>query len=91
MLAEPFVHFAPGHGRLMSRTDVERYRDAFGALLDCAAGNAPVAECAAGWSRDAAALFDPTTGGAAMAQEYAAYYVESILRKPEARPAWCKA
>jgi glyoxylase-like metal-dependent hydrolase (beta-lactamase superfamily II) len=90
MLKEPFIHFAPGHGRLMSRTDVESYRTAFGALLDCAAGAAPAAECASAWSRSATPLFDSTTGWAAMAQEYAAYYVENILRKPESRPAWCQ-
>jgi hypothetical protein len=90
MLAQPFIYFAPGHGKLMSRVDVESYRTAFGALLDCAAGAAPAAECAAGWSRSAAPLIDSTTGSAGMAQEYAVYYVEDILRKPESRPAWCQ-
>lgn len=90
MLAQPFVHFAPGHGRLMSRADVESYRAAFDALLDCAAGADAAADCAAAWSRSAAPLLDATTGSAGMAKDYAAYYVENILRKPEARPAWCK-
>ena len=90
MLAQPFVHFAPGHGRLMNRADVEAYRAAFNGLLDCAAGSGPAAACAAAWSRDAAPLLDPTTGQAGMAQDYARYYVENILRKPEARPAWCR-
>src|SRR5262249_20682476 len=65
MLAQPFVYLAPGHGRLMSRADVEVYRTAFNALLDCAAGSGRAAECAAAWSRNAAPLLDATTGSAA--------------------------
>lgn len=52
-LAElPFQRVLPGHGPLLDRSGFERYRQAFGRLLSCAAGPATEAECAAGWIDD---------------------------------------
>lgn len=89
ILATPFETAIPGHGRAMTRADVTRYRDAFAALLDCAAGDAPVEACARSWAVAAAPLLDEASGSAADAESYARYYIGSVLRKPEARPAWC--
>lgn len=82
VLATPFVRAIPGHGREMTRADITLYRDAFGALLDCAASNAPAATCADAWSAAARPLLDDQSGDAIAASRYAGYYVENILRKP---------
>lgn len=90
MLKQPFTTLIPGHGRQMVRGDLERYRDAFNGLISCAATPATPDACAASWADGVAPLLDDqATPGAAKA--YARYYVESILRKPESRPAWCAA
>jgi glyoxylase-like metal-dependent hydrolase (beta-lactamase superfamily II) len=91
LLATPFEQLAPGHGRMMTRADVTLYRDAFGALLDCASSLASAEACADQWSKAAAPLLDESSGDAGQASAYAGYYVENILRKTEARPAWCPA
>jgi glyoxylase-like metal-dependent hydrolase (beta-lactamase superfamily II) len=86
VLGQPFAHVAPGHGRLMVRADVVRYREAFNALLACAKGTGPAATCARAWASAAAPLQDDPTRDLAGAIEYATYYVEEILRKPTKRP-----
>lgn len=91
MLATPFVQLIPGHGRIMSRSDVEAYRDAFGALLDCAAGSATPAVCAAAWAVSATPLLDASSGNTAQAETYARYYVENVLRNLQSRQSWCRA
>jgi glyoxylase-like metal-dependent hydrolase (beta-lactamase superfamily II) len=91
IVGSSFKRLAPGHGRMMDRADVTLYRDAFGALLDCAASPAEAESCADQWSKASSPLLDEASGGADQAKVYAHYYVENILRKPEARPAWCKA
>ncbi|MEQ1782406.1 MAG: MBL fold metallo-hydrolase [Hyphomonadaceae bacterium] len=70
VLATPFDRAIPGHGREMTRADVTLYRDAFNALLDCAA---------------AAPLLDDQSGDAGQAVAYAGYYVENILRAGKTR------
>jgi glyoxylase-like metal-dependent hydrolase (beta-lactamase superfamily II) len=89
MLGTPFVQLAPGHGRMMSRGDVEAYRDAFGALLDCAAGSSSPAVCAAAWAVSATPLLDVSSGSTTQAETYARYYVETVLRNPQSRQSWC--
>ncbi len=91
ILATPFKQLAPGHGRMINRADVTLYRDAFGALLDCAAASSEAELCADQWSKAAAPLLDEASGGSARAKGYAQYYVENTLRKPETRPPWCAA
>lgn len=80
ILATPFTRLAPGHGRELTRPEVQLYRDAFNALLDCAAGDAPAAACADGWAASTAPLLDAASGGEAAARSYAAYYVGEVLR-----------
>ena len=90
IVATRFDQLAPGHGRMMTRADVALYRDAFGALLDCAAGSTAAGDCADQWARAAAPLLDDSSGDVRQANAYARYYVENVLRKPEAEPAWCQ-
>jgi glyoxylase-like metal-dependent hydrolase (beta-lactamase superfamily II) len=90
VLATPFDQLAPGHGRMMTRADVTLYRDAFGALLDCASSPASAEACADQWAKAAVPLLDESSGGIGQANAYARYYVENILRKPDAKPAWCE-
>lgn len=80
VLATPFERAVPGHGREMTRADVTLYRDAFVALLECAAGDAPEAACARAWALSAAPLLDDAAADAGQAEAYARYYVENILR-----------
>lgn len=47
--ATPFANLVPGHGPVMTRADFRRWRGGFEAFLDCAAGDAPLAGCTAGW------------------------------------------
>jgi glyoxylase-like metal-dependent hydrolase (beta-lactamase superfamily II) len=89
VLATPFIRAIPGHGREMTRADIALYRDAFGALLDCAATDRPSDTCASAWSATAQPLLDGQSGDAAAAGRYARYYVENVLRAPGARPDWC--
>jgi glyoxylase-like metal-dependent hydrolase (beta-lactamase superfamily II) len=80
ILHSPFKRLVPGHGHEMNRAEVELYRTAFNALLDCASGDAPVAACADAWAASAAPLLDEASGGEAAAKSYAAYYAGEILR-----------
>jgi glyoxylase-like metal-dependent hydrolase (beta-lactamase superfamily II) len=91
VLATSFTQLAPGHGRMMTRADVTLYRDAFAALLDCASGSTTAGICADQWADSAAPLLDEASGDTGQAQAYARYYVENVLRRPGAKPAWCKA
>lgn len=89
ILATPFERAIPGHGREMTRADVTLYRDAFNALLACASSPAPAGDCASAWTEAASPLMDPLSGDAASSNNFARYYVESVLRRPDARPTWC--
>jgi glyoxylase-like metal-dependent hydrolase (beta-lactamase superfamily II) len=88
VLVLPFEHLAPGHGRLLARAEVVLYRDAFTALLDCAASPEENGVCAERWAAAIAPLLD-SDGETSRAEAYAGYYLEHILRKPETRPAGC--
>ena len=50
--ATPFRVAMPGHGAPMTRAQFDAYRRAFSAFRGCVGGDAPAAECAAGWTRD---------------------------------------
>jgi len=91
MAMKSFTRLAPGHGRMMTRADVTLYRDAFAAFLDCSSGSTAAESCADQWAKAVTPLLDEASGDAGQAQVYARYYVENVLRKPEAKPAWCKA
>lgn len=87
VLAAPFASVIPGHGRIMTRADVTAYRDAFNALVDCAAGTADAGVCAEAWTTSIAPLQDEQEKDGRAARDYARYYVENVLRRPSTRPA----
>lgn len=83
-----FTRLVPGHGQVMSRGDFERYRGAFGNLLDCAASDRAQAACAEGWLADLGALLPATEH--AFARQLLDYYLDAALRAdPASRAALC--
>lgn len=88
--ALPFETLVPGHGTPMTRTDFGRWRSAFGALLDCAAGTGPPRACADGWIAGVAPLLPAAEHGRARAM--LDYYIGEQLRAaPERRDRFCPA
>ena len=83
-----FTRLVPGHGPPLDRAGVERYRRAFGTLLDCAASGRSKESCADGWIGDLGPLLPET--GQAFARQLLDYYVETVLRAtPAARAGLC--
>jgi glyoxylase-like metal-dependent hydrolase (beta-lactamase superfamily II) len=81
--AQPFDRLVPGHGPVLDRAGVARYRRGFDALLACAATKAPAGECIAGWHREV----DPLLRGAKereAADALLKYYLGQVLRGPDA-------
>ena len=89
VLAEPFRLVVPGHGPVMGRAEVERYRTALGAFIDCARGTTEAETCAGDW---AAAVSDlqETEFNRGQAAGFAAYYV-GMLRESGGSSAYCRA
>jgi glyoxylase-like metal-dependent hydrolase (beta-lactamase superfamily II) len=80
----------PGHGEPMDRAQVASYRSALSAFIDCAASNAPKAECAARWVDGVSSLLSGEANEAAQAQSLATYYVD-MLRANGGRSEHCSA
>jgi glyoxylase-like metal-dependent hydrolase (beta-lactamase superfamily II) len=79
----------PGHGEPMGRAQVASYRSALSAFIDCAASNAPKAECAAAWVDGVSSLLSGEANEAAQAQSLATYYVD-MLRANGGRSEHCR-
>jgi glyoxylase-like metal-dependent hydrolase (beta-lactamase superfamily II) len=73
----------PGHGAPMHRLEFERYRRAYGNLLECAGGAKSKEECAAGWIHDAGDLI--ADSGRSYAKKLMASYVDGSLRADPAK------
>ncbi len=86
----PFETLVPGHGKPMSRAQFAQYRKAFDALMVCSNSDAPVAQCAAGWAKDAGPLLEANGMDAKDAGDFAGQYVEHILRPNGGNSARCK-
>ncbi len=82
---EPFARLVPGHGPVLDRVGFERYREAFGRLLDCAASEATVETCAAGWTQDLGPLLEGSEP--AFVRSLLDYYVGQVLRAGAERDA----
>lgn len=83
-----FTRLVPGHGPPLDRAGVERYRRAFGALLDCAASDRSKESCAEGWIGDLGPLLPAAEQD--FARQLLDYYVETALRAaPAARAGLC--
>lgn len=76
--AAPFERLVPGHGPVMSREDFARWRFAFEALLDCAAGDGEAGACVDAWV-DATAGLD-AGADAKFVRGITGYYVSEVLR-----------
>ena len=79
---QPFDRLVPGHGPVLDRTGVARYRRGFDGLLACAASRAPAADCIAGWHREIDPLLDADDRKAADA--LLGYYLGQVLRGKDA-------
>jgi glyoxylase-like metal-dependent hydrolase (beta-lactamase superfamily II) len=82
--ATPFETLIPGHGEPMTRAAFTTWKTAFAHFVACAATAEPATACAANWRRDASPPADPTI------DEYAAYYIDNILRSADAKARFCK-
>lgn len=78
----PFERVVPGHGPVMDGDTFRRYGRAFGRLVDCAASEATVAACAAGWADDIGTLLPE--GSRRGAEAMLAHYFDAVLRAPAA-------
>ena len=88
--AQPFDTLVPGHGAPMTHAQFATYRHAFDDLLACAAGNAAVADCAAGWERDLGPLLPESQRR--LSRMLLDYYFQSVLRaEPAKRDKYCRA
>lgn len=88
--AQPFDTLVPGHGAPMTHAQFAKYRHAFDDLLACAAGNAGVADCAAGWERDLGPLLPADEHR--LGRMLLDYYFQDVLRaEPAKRDKYCRA
>ncbi len=86
--ALPFGRLVPGHGPVMSRDDFGRWRRAFDALLDCAAGEKPAAACSAAWATDLGPLL-PAAEQRRAAAMLDHYFAQHLRAAPAQRERWC--
>lgn len=78
--ATPFTVLIPGHGAPMTRTQFDLYRQAFAAVIDCAASTETKQACAAAWTRAIQPLLGPDPVDLKRAQGMTEYYVADVLR-----------
>lgn len=86
--ATPFVTLIPGHGEPMDRARFLQWKTAFGNFVDCGHSSQAVAECVAGWMKDAAPFIDDEHRD--YVRQAAEYYVTTRLRSsPEEQQHYC--
>ena len=82
--------FVPGHGAPLTHAQFRVYRAAFDGLLACAAGDAPVADCAVRWEADLGPLLPE--GQRRLSRMLLDYYFQNVLRaEPARRDRYCRA
>lgn len=87
--AQGFDSLVPGHGAPMTHAQFATYRHAFDDLLACAAGDATVADCAAGWERELGPLLPPDQRR--LGRLLLDYYFPNVLRaEPAKRDKYCR-
>ncbi|MFT3897770.1 MAG: MBL fold metallo-hydrolase [Thermomonas sp.] len=88
--AQPFDTLVPGHGAPMTHAQFATYWHAFEGLLACAATDAAVADCAAGWERDLGPLLPADQYK--LSRMLLDYYFPAVLRaEPAKRDRYCHA
>jgi glyoxylase-like metal-dependent hydrolase (beta-lactamase superfamily II) len=85
----PFRRLVPGHGPVMDRGMFGAYRSAFGALIDCVAGQTPKKACAAAWTQAVQPLLGPGELDRKRAQGMTEDYVD-LLRAHGDKSAFCE-
>jgi glyoxylase-like metal-dependent hydrolase (beta-lactamase superfamily II) len=80
---QPFDRLVPGHGPVLDRAGVARYRRGFDGLLACAASKAPAADCIAGWHREVDPLLEGEPDRKAV-DALLGYYFGKVLRGKDA-------
>jgi len=88
--ATPFETAIPGHGRPMTRSHFDEYRQAFGAFVSCVKSDAAPAQCAAGWTDGIATLVGDDAARRKAVTANAEYYV-GYLRKGGGKAPDCTA
>jgi glyoxylase-like metal-dependent hydrolase (beta-lactamase superfamily II) len=88
--ATPFTVLIPGHGPPLSRSSFETYRKAFGALVDCSAGQGPKEACADAWAEAVGPMLDPGPLAQARAKGMTRDYVD-MLRANGGKSRFCEA
>ena len=86
----PFRRLVPGHGPVMDRRMFAAYRGAFEALIDCAAGQTPKADCAGGWAKAVEPMLGPDEIDRRRARLMTESYVD-LLRANGGKSAFCEA
>jgi len=84
--AKPIEHVIPGHGAPMDANAFAIYVEAFERLVGCA-NDPAIADCPERWAREAGSLMSDAERAAAT--PYARYYVDQVLRAPNAAQAFC--
>jgi glyoxylase-like metal-dependent hydrolase (beta-lactamase superfamily II) len=84
--AKPIEHVIPGHGAPMDANAFAIYVEAFERLVGCA-NDPAIADCPERWAREAGSLMSDAERAAAT--PYAQYYVDQVLRAPNAAQAFC--
>jgi glyoxylase-like metal-dependent hydrolase (beta-lactamase superfamily II) len=87
LAAIEFETLVPGHGPVMTRKELERYRDAFGSLLTCAGSKAPKEECIGGWVEGVGSLVP--AGEHEFTRMLMSYYVDLLRGDPAKAAALC--
>ena len=87
--ATPFKTLIPGHGPVMDRAQFAVYRQAFDALVDCAASTAGKTDCAAAWTAAVTPLLGADPVEPKRAQGMTEYYVADVLRANGGKSPYC--
>ena len=84
--ATGFERLVPGHGPVLDRDGLVRYRKAFDGFVACAASAAAAADCRAGWVRDAGSLLGDDAASA-RTTAMLDYYVDVLRDAPRQKEA----
>jgi glyoxylase-like metal-dependent hydrolase (beta-lactamase superfamily II) len=89
VVAVPFEVAVPGHGPLMTRAEVDRYRLGLDAFIACARSDRPEGDCGALWADGVESLLEDVATEKPRARRLAEYYV-GVLRANGGRSPYCE-
>lgn len=85
----PFETLIPGHGPTMSRADFLAWKTAFNNLVACGRSDVDIAECVAGWERDAA-MFIPDSHREYVREAIEDYITTRLRSSAEEQQRYCR-